>query len=160
MSCRNIYLLSCVRQKRSAPTHARDLHTSPWFCKARTYIRLTNDLHDQAHDGHWSMYYHRPQPVPTTPCRGTKGHSATYGVSPQQVETGQLLQRSDHADPASMPELAVRFTCPRPPAGLDVSPISAKPGCPRTIVPGIKVSMAYNNGLDMDPLSLAAHNTS
>ena len=41
MNCRNIYLLSCVRQKRSAPTHARDLYTSPWFCKARTYADRT-----------------------------------------------------------------------------------------------------------------------
>ena len=28
-----------------------------------------------------------PSPFPTTSYRGTKGNSATYGVSPQQVET-------------------------------------------------------------------------
>ena len=54
---------------------------------AHSYIRLTNDLHDETPDGHWSMFHDRPQSVPTTSCRGTKGHSATYGVSPQQVET-------------------------------------------------------------------------
>ena len=37
VNCRIIYLLSCVGQKRSAPLHARDLYTSPWFRKARTY---------------------------------------------------------------------------------------------------------------------------
>ena len=42
MNCRMIiYLLSCVGQKRSAPAHARDLYTSPWFCKARTYADRT-----------------------------------------------------------------------------------------------------------------------
>ncbi len=32
-----IHLLSCVKQKRSAPAPARDLYTSPWFSKARAY---------------------------------------------------------------------------------------------------------------------------
>ena len=41
MKCRIIYLLSCVGQKQSASTHARDLYTSPWFCKARTYADRT-----------------------------------------------------------------------------------------------------------------------
>ena len=54
---------------------------------ARSYLRPTNYLYDQPHDGHWSMFHHWPQPVPTTSYRGTEGHSATYGVSPQQVET-------------------------------------------------------------------------
>ena len=67
-----------------APSTTRLHRTS---ALARTYIRLTNDLHDQAHDGHWSVFHHRPQSVPTTSCRGTEGHSYTYGVSPQQVET-------------------------------------------------------------------------
>ena len=65
-----------------SPAHSSRLSALP-----RSYIRLTNDLHDQPHDGHWSMFHYPPQPVPTTSCRGTKGHSATYGVSPQQVET-------------------------------------------------------------------------
>ena len=54
---------------------------------ARSYITLTADLGDQPYDGHWSMFHHRPQPVPTTSYRGTKGSSATHGVSPQQVES-------------------------------------------------------------------------
>ena len=37
VNCRIIYLLSCVGQKRATPIHARDLYTSPWFRKARTY---------------------------------------------------------------------------------------------------------------------------
>ena len=53
----------------------------------RSYIRLANDLRYQAHDGHWSMFHHRPQPVPTASYRGTEGHSYTYRVRPQQVET-------------------------------------------------------------------------
>ena len=64
---------------------------------ARRDTRLAQDTDDQPHDGHWSMYHHRPQSVPTASYRGTKGHSATYGVSPQQVETGQLLQRPNPA---------------------------------------------------------------
>ena len=54
---------------------------------AHSDTRLAQDTDYQPHDGHWSMYHHRPQSVPTTSCRGTKGHSSTYGVSPQQVET-------------------------------------------------------------------------
>ena len=40
-NCRTIYLLSCVGQKQAAPIHARDLYTSTWFCKARTYADET-----------------------------------------------------------------------------------------------------------------------
>ncbi len=36
-----IYLLSCVRRKRSGPAPARDLYTSPWFRKARAYADRT-----------------------------------------------------------------------------------------------------------------------
>ena len=36
-----IYLLSCVGQKRSTHAPARDLYTSPWFHKARTYADRT-----------------------------------------------------------------------------------------------------------------------
>ena len=32
-----ISLVSCVGQKLTAPAPARDLYTSPWFIKARTY---------------------------------------------------------------------------------------------------------------------------
>ncbi len=32
-----VYLISCVSEKRSAPTPAKDLYTSPWFKKARDY---------------------------------------------------------------------------------------------------------------------------
>ena len=43
MNCRmGICLLSCVGQKRPAPAPARDLYTSPWFCKARTYADRTS----------------------------------------------------------------------------------------------------------------------
>ena len=66
---------------------------------ARSGTRLAEDTDYQPHDGHWSMYHHRSQSVATTSCMGTKGHSSTYGVSPQQVETGQLLQRPDPAGP-------------------------------------------------------------
>ena len=54
---------------------------------ARSDTRLAQDTDYQPYDGHWSMFHHRPQSVPTTSYRGTKGHSYTYGVSPQQVET-------------------------------------------------------------------------
>ena len=33
--------MSCVRRKRSGPAPARDLYTSPWFRKARTYADRT-----------------------------------------------------------------------------------------------------------------------
>ncbi len=33
-----IYLVSCVKTKRSAPALARDLYTSDWFNKARAYV--------------------------------------------------------------------------------------------------------------------------
>ncbi len=33
-----IYLLSCVSQKQPVPTPARDLYTSSWFRKARSYV--------------------------------------------------------------------------------------------------------------------------
>ena len=36
-----IYLVSCVGQKQSAPAPARDLYTSSWFHKARTYADST-----------------------------------------------------------------------------------------------------------------------
>ena len=36
-----IYLLSCVSQKRPVPAAARDLYTSPWFCKASSYADRT-----------------------------------------------------------------------------------------------------------------------
>ena len=54
---------------------------------ARSYITLSQHPADQPHKGHRSMFHHRPQPVPMTSYRGTKGHSVTYGVSPQQVES-------------------------------------------------------------------------
>ena len=54
---------------------------------ARSYTRLAEDPEHQPRDGHWSMFHHRPQSVPTTSCRGAKGYSSTYGVSPQQVKT-------------------------------------------------------------------------
>ena len=36
-----VYLVSCVGQKRSVPAPARDLYTSSWFQKARTYADRT-----------------------------------------------------------------------------------------------------------------------
>ena len=41
------------------------------------------------------MLHCRPQPVPTTSCRGTKGQFFPYRVCPQQVETWQMLQSPD-----------------------------------------------------------------
>ena len=41
----NIYLVSCVSQKRSAPAPAKDLYTSLWFQKARAYV--------ERHSGPW-----------------------------------------------------------------------------------------------------------
>ena len=64
--------------------------TPPLHCTsalARSDTSLTEDLDDQPHEGHRCMYHHRLQSVSTVSCRGTKGHSYTYGVSPQQVET-------------------------------------------------------------------------
>ena len=53
----------------------------------RSYTRLTLDIDEHLPEGHRSILHYRPEPVPTTSYRGTKGHSYTYGVSPQQVET-------------------------------------------------------------------------
>ena len=36
-----VYLLSCVGQKRPVPAPARDLYTSTWFGKARSYVGST-----------------------------------------------------------------------------------------------------------------------
>ena len=36
-----IYLVSCVGQKRLVPAPARDLYTSPLFCKASAYVDRT-----------------------------------------------------------------------------------------------------------------------
>ena len=33
-----LYLVSCVSQKLSVPAQAKDLYTSPWFGKARSYV--------------------------------------------------------------------------------------------------------------------------
>ena len=33
-----VYLVSCVGQKRSNPSPAKDLYTSTWFRKARMYV--------------------------------------------------------------------------------------------------------------------------
>ena len=54
---------------------------------ARSDTRLAEDTDYQLHDDDRSMFHHRPQSVPTGSYRGTEGHSVTYGVSPQQVET-------------------------------------------------------------------------
>ncbi len=63
--------------------------------------RPAQGLDEQAHEATWSMFYHCLRPVPTTSCRGQKGILDTYGVSPQQVETGQLLQCPDPSGPGS-----------------------------------------------------------
>ena len=36
-----IHLLSCVGRKQPVPAPARDLYTSSWFCKARSYAEST-----------------------------------------------------------------------------------------------------------------------
>ncbi len=38
MSAPPLYLVACVAQKLDRPALARDLYTSPWFRKARTYV--------------------------------------------------------------------------------------------------------------------------
>ena len=35
-----VYLVSCVGQKRSRAAPAKELYTSPWFRKARTYVEM------------------------------------------------------------------------------------------------------------------------
>jgi len=56
------------------------------------------------------MLHYRPQPVPTTSCRGTKGQSFPYRVCPQQVETWQMLQDpGPRLDRLRDPELLPRF---------------------------------------------------
>ena len=44
------------------------------------------------------MFHPCTKAVPTVSCRGQKGILCTYRVSPQQAETGQLLQHPDLAD--------------------------------------------------------------
>ena len=60
---------------------------------APSYIPLTQDLDEQPHEGHRSMFHHCRRTVSTVSCRGQEGIPDTHGVRPQQVETGQLLQR-------------------------------------------------------------------
>ena len=98
--------------------HASYALTIPFWCRADTSGEVphtshaprlpaldrsdgspTQDFGEQSHAGHRSMFHHCPIPVPTLSYRETKGHSDTYGVSPQQVETGQLLQCPDLALP-------------------------------------------------------------
>ena len=37
----DVYLVSCVSQKRATPSPAKDLYTSPLFRKARAYVERT-----------------------------------------------------------------------------------------------------------------------
>ena len=37
-----LWLVSCVKTKRSSPCHAEDLYTSDWFVKARAYVERQN----------------------------------------------------------------------------------------------------------------------
>jgi cytoplasmic iron level regulating protein YaaA (DUF328/UPF0246 family) len=39
-----VYLVSCVSEKRAAPSPAKDLYTSTWFTKARHYTECTGCL--------------------------------------------------------------------------------------------------------------------
>ena len=71
-------------------TSGESLSTSVLRCASalgRSYTRLTLDIDEHRLEGYRSMHHHRPQSVSTTSCRGTEGHSYTYGVSPQQVGT-------------------------------------------------------------------------
>ena len=81
------------------------------------------------------MFHHCPRRVPGASCRGQKGIPYTYGVSPQQLETGQLLQHPGPADLASIPNPVAGFACSRPPVALDVSAISAHAGLPAANCP-------------------------
>lgn len=36
-----VFLVSCVGQKRTSPSAARDLYTSAWFLKARRYVEAS-----------------------------------------------------------------------------------------------------------------------
>ena len=65
-------------------------YTSAW---THSYGSLTQTIAEHRLEGHRGMFHNRPQFVPTTSCRGIRVHYYTYGVSPQQVEMGQLLQR-------------------------------------------------------------------
>ena len=38
---RRLFLVSCVKTKRAMPVAAKDLYTSTWFQKARTYVERT-----------------------------------------------------------------------------------------------------------------------
>ncbi len=42
-----LFLVSCVKSKRSTPVPARDLYTSPWFRKARAFVERA--------DGRWRI---------------------------------------------------------------------------------------------------------
>ena len=67
--------------------------------------RLTHGLDGPAPWGHGSMFHPRTKPVSRVSYRGQKGIPYTYRVSPQQAETGQLLQRSDPVGPGADPSL-------------------------------------------------------
>ena len=51
------------------------------------------------------MFHPCTKAVSRVSYRGQKGIPYTYRVSPQQAETGQLLQRSDPAGPGADPSL-------------------------------------------------------
>ena len=54
---------------------------------------------------HGSMFHRWTKPVPRVSYRGQKGIPSTHRVSPQQAETGQLLQHPDPAGPGADPSL-------------------------------------------------------
>ena len=40
-ACKTVYLVSCVKQKRSGPVAAKDLYQSAWFIKSRSYVEAS-----------------------------------------------------------------------------------------------------------------------
>ena len=72
-----------IRQGRSRPPHL-SVALQLWLVATHTSPRtlITNPMMATG-----ACTTTGPQSVPTVSYRGTKGHSLTYGVSPQQVET-------------------------------------------------------------------------
>ena len=149
----------CCRADASGEV-SHTVHSPRLSPLARSDTRHTQDLDDQTHEATEACSTTAPDPCPRVPV----GDKRPFPVLP--LSAPNRLKRDSCCSarpPLALPQCRSggrTIHLPKPPGGLEVSPTSAKPSCPRTTVPCVKVSMAYSNGLGRDPPSLAAHTTS
>ena len=85
---------------------------------------------------------------------GDKRAIRTATVSaPNRSKRGNCCSPLAPKDITLMPKYGAGFTCLRPPDALDVSSISAQPGCPRMNAHCVKVFMAYVVQSPQEPAS-------